>query len=153
MNSVVVIASTFSPHSLLVKTLANHLGQIQSNVNTFDLQYNASYRDAITLNGFNVATMGNGTEDKQWPACVACAVLSRSFDRTHTQYPAECTQCFDRYCWNGQLNNTASPMYAPATKLQTTNVSGGNKNGAPAMRTPSAAALAVAVAVAAFTLA
>jgi lysophospholipase len=85
-----------------------------SNISTFDLSINNTQRNAIIQNGYDVATMGNGTSDPQWQTCVACAVLSRSFTKTGTPVPVACTECFNRYCWNGSLNSTApSTNYTP----------------------------------------
>jgi lysophospholipase len=76
----------------------------QSNVSTFDDAYNNTQRNFIIKNGYDAATLGNGTLDRQWPVCVACAVLSRSFFKTGTNVPSACTACFLRYCWNGTTN-------------------------------------------------
>lgn len=75
-------------------------------------------RDAIVLNGYNLATQGNGTLDQDWPACVGCAILSRSFGRTNTTAPAICSRCFDRYCWNGTVDTRAPAQYMPSMKLK-----------------------------------
>jgi len=88
-----------------------------SNVSTFDPTYTIEERNAIVQNGFNVATRGNGTLDSQWPTCVACATLSRSFDRTGTEPPQACKDCFSRYCWNGSLNTTQVSTYEPSLLL------------------------------------
>lgn len=72
-----------------------------SNVTTFTPSYTLPERDGIIRNGYNAATQGNGTLDAQWQACVACAVMSRSWARTDTTVPAACNSCFERYCWNG----------------------------------------------------
>ncbi|KAI0106675.1 lysophospholipase catalytic domain-containing protein [Daldinia grandis] len=77
-----------------------------SNVSTFDPSYPDEQRNSIIKNGYNVATMGNGTVDSEWPACVACAVLRRSLERTSTDISATCQRCFDRYCWNGTTDST-----------------------------------------------
>lgn len=84
----------------------------ESNVSTFDPSYTNKQRNLIIRNGYDVATMGNSTIDPEWPTCVACAVLSRSFTKTNTQVPDACTTCFNRYCWNGTLN-TADVVYEP----------------------------------------
>ncbi|KAH1545353.1 hypothetical protein KXX57_004648 [Aspergillus fumigatus] len=88
-----------------------------SNVSTFDLQYNTSERNAIIENGYDVATLGNGTVDSNWPACLACAILSRSFERTNTTVPKTCSTCFKTYCWNGTINATTPGDYYPTLKL------------------------------------
>ncbi|KAJ5933590.1 lysophospholipase 2 [Penicillium verhagenii] len=85
----------------------------QSNVSTFDLQYNTTERDFIIENGYDVATMANATIDPDWPTCLACAILSRSLERTDTAVPEKCTMCFQRYCWNGTTNDTDPGTYYP----------------------------------------
>ncbi|PGH12476.1 hypothetical protein AJ79_04220 [Helicocarpus griseus UAMH5409] len=89
-----------------------------SNVSTFDPVYNNSERNAIIQNGYNVATMGNGTVDANWSTCVGCAVLSRSFERTETEVPEACKQCFDTYCWDGRLDSKTPPPYEPGIQLE-----------------------------------
>ncbi len=96
-----------------------------SNVSTFDPEYNDTQRDAIIRNGYEVATLANGTLDAQWPACMACAVLSRSFDRTGVKVPDQCTQCFERYCWNGTVDATpVAGNYTPAFKVGAVSLGG-----------------------------
>ncbi|OCT54548.1 Lysophospholipase 1 [Cladophialophora carrionii] len=89
-----------------------------SNISTFQFSTNNTQRDAIISNGFNVANMGNGTRDETWPTCVACAILSRSLDRTNTEVPQACTQCFDRFCWDGTVNATQPREYDPTPIFQ-----------------------------------
>lgn len=116
----------------LVVYLPNHPYVFHSNVSTFDPTHTRAERDAIIQNGYDVVTLGNGTQDQQWPACVGCAILSRSLERTGTAVPAVCRGCFERYCWDGSLNSSQpatsyTPNYrlAPAeikTAAATTNV-------------------------------
>ncbi|XXH03089.1 hypothetical protein Hte_009479 [Hypoxylon texense] len=102
----------------LIVYLANTPYTFLSNVSTFDPSYTDEERDSIIKNGYNVATMGNGTAgDAEWPACVACAVLSRSLGRTNTAAGATCERCFDRYCWNGTTDSTAVSSYEPTPIL------------------------------------
>jgi lysophospholipase len=96
-----------------------------SNETTFTLETNDTYRDAIIINGYNVATMGNGSVDAMWPTCVGCAILSRSFEKTGTTVPAACSTCFDRYCWDGTLNSTTPAPYEPTTTFQALNLKSG----------------------------
>ena len=106
-------ASNTTTTTPLIVYLPNAPYTYFSNVSTFDPSYNMSQRDAIVENGYYVATMGNGTLDAQWPTCVGCAVLSRSFDRTGTTVPSVCQQCFTKYCWDGTVNNTQPSVYNP----------------------------------------
>jgi lysophospholipase len=94
-----------------------------SNVTTFTPSYTRAERDAIIRNGYNAATQGNATAalDAQWPACVACAVLSRSLHRTGTAVPSVCSDCFERYCWNGTTvaaSAAAAGEYEPTFKIR-----------------------------------
>ncbi|KAI0414902.1 lysophospholipase [Xylaria grammica] len=96
-----------------------------SNASTFDPSYTDEERNAFIENGFNVATMGNGTVDSQWPACAACAVLSRSLERTGTTIPATCRSCFEQHCWNGTTDSTPVGSYEPQPILGLTALSAG----------------------------
>jgi len=109
--------SNMTGPSPLIIYIPNFPYSYQSNVSTFDLEYNTTERNAIIQNGYNVATMANGTTDVEWPACVGCAILSRSFERTFTAVPMVCQQCFTRYCWNGTLNSTSPLPYSPTIVL------------------------------------
>lgn len=116
-----------------------------SNVSTFDLEYTTEQRQAIILNGYNVATMANATVDAQWPACLGCAILERSLHRTGTQVPAVCADCFQRYCWNGTVNDTAPATYEPTQIVAS---SGGETSGAERARGfPGAGRLVVTVGI------
>ncbi|KFY07420.1 hypothetical protein V492_07151 [Pseudogymnoascus sp. VKM F-4246] len=88
-----------------------------SNVSTFDPDYDDAQRNLIIQNGYDVATMGNGTVDSEWLTCVGCAVLSRSWDRTETTVPDACTKCFKKFCWDGSLNSTVPANYNPEFKV------------------------------------
>jgi lysophospholipase len=115
-------ASNITGTAPLIVYLPNAPYVYNSNVSTFDLQYNDTERNAIVLNAYNGATQGNGTLDSQWPTCVGCAILSRSLDRTGTTVPDVCTQCFDRYCWNGTTDSSQPGNYVPTMKLEAVSV-------------------------------
>jgi lysophospholipase len=101
----------------LVVYVPNYPYSAMSNVSTFDLSYNDTQRDDIILNGYEVATMANSTRDGNWTACVGCAILARSFERTGTTLPSICTQCFSNYCWNGTVNSTEPNAFEPTTLI------------------------------------
>ncbi|PKS12724.1 hypothetical protein jhhlp_000932 [Lomentospora prolificans] len=103
-----------------------------SNVSTFTPSYELEQRNEILRNGFDVATRGNGTFDDKWPTCVACAALSRSFDRTGTTPPQACQDCFSRYCWNGDVDTTSVSSYEPGLLLNVDSDSLGAKAGVSA---------------------
>lgn len=118
-------ASNITGDAPLIVYLPNAPYIYNSNTSTFDLEYNNTERDAMILNGYNLATQGNGTLDAEWPACVGCAILSRSLDRTGTQVPDICNQCFNRYCWNGTVDSSAPGTYQPEAKLTEVSLTSG----------------------------
>ncbi|PGH08748.1 hypothetical protein AJ80_07786 [Polytolypa hystricis UAMH7299] len=122
-----------------------------SNTSTFDMAYNNTLRDAIIQNGYNVATMGNGTRDENWSTCVGCAVLSRSFERTNTAVPEACKKCFDTYCWDGKLDSKTPDTYAPSILLDALKIDA-EDNAASALFTPVGVSFLSAIAVAMFSL-
>lgn len=111
-------SSNTSSITPLIVYLPNSPYVFQSNISTFTLSYNATTRNSVVQNGYDVVTMGNATVDPQWPVCVGCAILSRSLERTGTKTPDACTQCFQRYCWDGKTNSAKPPSYEPLFKGQ-----------------------------------
>ena len=109
-------SNTSSPTPLVVY-IPNFPYTYQSNFSTFTSSYNTSERNLIVENGYNVATMGNGTANSTWPVCVGCAILQRSLERTKTAIPQVCTECFTDFCWDGTVNSTKPADYEPPYKL------------------------------------
>jgi lysophospholipase len=99
--------------SPLIVYIPNYPYVYSSNISTFQMSINTSELSAIIENGYAVATMLNGTRDENWPVCVGCAMLSRSFDRTNTTVPDKCQECFTNYCWNGTLDESDPEDYDP----------------------------------------
>ena len=116
-------SNTTGPTPLIVY-LANTPFIFKSNFSTFQLTTTDAQRDLSIENGYLVATQANGTVGQDWPACVGCAILSRSFDRTNTTVPAACQTCFQEYCWNGTLNSTATAPFEPNFILAEVKVAG-----------------------------
>ncbi|KAL8767312.1 MAG: hypothetical protein Q9209_006150 [Squamulea sp. 1 TL-2023] len=133
-------SSNTSSITPLIVYIPNAPYVFQSNVSTFTSSYNTSARNAMVQNGYEGATMGNGTLDSQWPVCVGCAILSRSLERTETRVPQACEQCFQRYCWDGRTNSTRPNIYEPPFKRQGLQVSGATN-----LRSNALCALAAAV--------
>ncbi|EED16450.1 lysophospholipase Plb1 [Talaromyces stipitatus ATCC 10500] len=113
-------SNTSSPTPLIVY-LPNYPYVTYSNLSTLTLSINNTERDAVIQNAYDMVTMANGTRDADWPACVGCAVLSRSFERTNTKVPDICNTCFNRYCWDGTLNSSTPAPYEPTSYLTTLN--------------------------------
>lgn len=104
--------NTSSPAPLIVY-LPNYPYVYASNISTFQMSVSSPERDALVQNGWALATQLNATRDPDWPVCVGCAMLARSFDRTRSPVPGKCRQCFDRYCWDGRIDEAAPQPYRP----------------------------------------
>lgn len=107
-------ASNMTGPTPLIVYIPNTPYIFQSNVSTESaLKFTTAVRDAIIENGYDVATAGNATVEKDWPVCAGCAMLSRSFDRTQTTVPDACQQCYQRYCWNGTIDSRTPAPFLP----------------------------------------
>ncbi|KAK6198591.1 phospholipase B [Scheffersomyces amazonensis] len=93
----------------LVVYTANRPFSFWSNESTFKLSYEDWERDGMIQNGFEVASRLNNTLDPEWPACVGCAIIRRSQERLGIDQSEQCQQCFQRYCWNGQIDDSQIP--------------------------------------------
>ncbi|KAL2827336.1 lysophospholipase [Aspergillus cavernicola] len=96
-------SSNLTEPSPLVVYLPNAPITTMSNYSDSKSSYNAAER--------------NSSLDSDWTTCVGCAVLSRSFDKTKAMVPSTCTQCFQRYCWNGTIDSRVPSAYNPTLAL------------------------------------
>ncbi|KAF2468526.1 uncharacterized protein BDR25DRAFT_290244 [Lindgomyces ingoldianus] len=135
-------ASNLTGPAPLIVYLPNSPYVYNSNTSTLQMDYNNTERNAMIQNGYNVVTQGNGTRDAQWPTCVGCAILSRSFNRTGATVPDVCQQCFKKYCWDGTVNSTKPAPYFPQMILKEIKVKSGVDRFAPSF-------LGIALAIAA----
>lgn len=110
-------ASNITGPAPLIVYMPNGPYTYNSNSSTFDMDYEPSQRDAVINNAYNMATQGNGSLDSSWTACVGCAILSRSFDRTGAAVPDVCTRCFSKYCWNGTTDARTPQAWQPSFRL------------------------------------
>lgn len=124
-NTTAAAAAAAAVIPPLVVYLPNAPYTTLSNVTTFEPTTTLVQRTSIIRNGFNSATQGNGTLDPAWPACMACAALSRSLARTGTPVPSACTACFARYCWNGTLDAAETGPFEPTFKIGSDGTSAG----------------------------
>jgi lysophospholipase len=100
------VANMSKPTPPLVVYLPNSPYTFWSNLSTLTSAMPDNQSKAMIHNGYNMATMANGTRYRYWDQCVGCAILSRSFTRTKTAVPKRCTQCFTQFCWNGTKADT-----------------------------------------------
>ena len=56
---------------------------------------------------------------------MGCAIMQRSLLRTETEMPAMCQTCFDKYCWDGTTDSTATD-YNPEVSMPEDDESGAN---------------------------
>jgi lysophospholipase len=121
----------------LIVYIPNSPYTFESNTSTFGkLDYSIEDRNAMILNGYNVATQANSTREgaSEWPTCVACAVLSRSMERNGEQVPEACQKCMSTYCWDGKVSGSSEPYFpemvdAAAAQANKDKKSSGGKTG------------------------
>ena len=97
--------NTSAPTPLVVY-IPNVPYSYMSNLSTKTTEFSNAVRNSIIQNGYEIATMGNGTVEQEWPICVGCAILLRSLERTKTTVPPKCNDCFKKHCWNGTIDST-----------------------------------------------
>lgn len=90
----------------LIVYIPNHPYTYMSNTSTTTMEYTREERDSMIWNGYNVATMGNGTVEQNWPACAACAIVRRGEEKRGRTQTEQCNWCFAKYCWDGTRNDT-----------------------------------------------
>ncbi|KAK6065054.1 Lysophospholipase [Seiridium cupressi] len=103
----------------LIIYIANTPYTTWSNVSTYDPSYADTQRNEIIQNGYNVATMGNGTlsDGANWRICVGCAIMSRTWAKSGADVPSVCQDCFTQHCWDGTINSTAVSSFEPQPLL------------------------------------
>ena len=90
----------------LVVYLPNRAYSYDTNVSTSVLTYTREQRLGMIQNGFEIATRNNFTDDPDFLGCMGCAVMRRKQEKLGLEWPTECQQCFQRYCWNGTISNS-----------------------------------------------
>lgn len=127
MSSLIKKTNTSSVYDIpLVVYTANRPFTYWSNTSTFKLSYEDKEKRDMVQNGFEVGSRLNSSLDKDWPACVGCAIIRREQERKGIEQSDQCKECFKTYCWNGDLDSEDKPGIN-FTTTGTTN--GPEKNG------------------------
>lgn len=82
---------------------ANSKYSYSSNAPTYKTSFSEKEKRGHISNGFATATRGNLTDDSEYATCVGCAIVRRSQERLGVEQSEQCKQCFQRYCWNGEI--------------------------------------------------
>lgn len=96
----------YAPAAPLIVWNSNGYYTYPSNTSTLKFTYSNTEMKNIVQNTYAVATYGNGSIDAEYPACVGCAIIQRELERRGGKQTEQCKQCFERYCWDGVVNNT-----------------------------------------------
>jgi lysophospholipase len=113
----------------LIVYIPNAPYSYDSNISTATTELSNDERNRIIQNGYNSATMGNSSAEANWPTCLGCAILSRSFDRTGTAIPKACADCFALHCWNGTRDSRPVTYNPPIGGVAAKNISAGIQPG------------------------
>lgn len=90
--------------------MANSPHSVYSNISTFTVSYDQDQSASMVKNGYNTMTQNNGTIDAEWRTCVACAMILREQQRRGQEPTEQCSQCFSRYCWDGETKQMSDLM-------------------------------------------
>jgi len=83
----------------LIVYLPNYYATDRTNTATTKLTYSPEEIDDFLLNGFALATQTLGpTQNKEWPSCLACALVDRQVHRNSATRTPQCQACFKSYC-------------------------------------------------------
>ena len=93
-NKRAVFFGCHKKHTITIVYLPNTEYSFPSNQSTTRLLYSKADTDGMIGNGMQIATQ-NG--DKDWPTCLACAVMMK----TTGGLPWACKACFAKYCYDG----------------------------------------------------
>ncbi|KAK0552920.1 hypothetical protein OC846_001500 [Tilletia horrida] len=128
INAGTAANRTSSP---LVVYMPNYPWVSLGNTSTYQLAYAPDESQMVIDNAFAAATL-NGTE-ADWPQCLACALTERSWARIGVRRPEACTACLNKYCWNGQTNETVvqNAAYSPPIGAPLFFTSNGTYQGRP----------------------
>lgn len=105
--------------SPLIVYTANRPFTYWANQSTFKLSWEEPEKLGMIKNGFEVASILNLTLDKEWKACVSCAIIRREQERQGIEQSEQCKKCFQQYCWDGSLDT--GPVNVNFTTTGTTN--------------------------------
>ncbi|KAL8295529.1 hypothetical protein RB597_009319 [Gaeumannomyces tritici] len=87
--------------SPIVLYLANAPYSAFTNYSDFQSALSLEQARQVMVNSFDLVTQGNGTLARDWPRCLACAVVERSRARLGMPRAAACDTCFAKWCWDG----------------------------------------------------
>jgi lysophospholipase len=94
LNKQAIFLGCNDASKVTIVWLPNQKWTYDSNVATSQFQFTVDDTAAMIKNGNGIATQGG---DKQWPVCLACAIMHKS-----ARYlPKECKACLEKYCVSG----------------------------------------------------
>ncbi|KAJ7055841.1 FabD/lysophospholipase-like protein [Mycena amicta] len=67
----------------------------------------------LLQNTLDLVSQSNTT----WAQCIACGSILRSLERLGQAIPDQCKLCFERHCWQGEMETGTPPFVAPPLLL------------------------------------
>ncbi|MBW0510821.1 hypothetical protein O181_050536 [Austropuccinia psidii MF-1] len=87
------------PQTPLIIYLPNYYAVAKTNTLTKEATYEQEEIEGFIRNGFAIATQNAGpTQNSEWPACLACALIDHQVKRNGSPRSAQCEACFKQYC-------------------------------------------------------
>ncbi|KAE9387640.1 FabD/lysophospholipase-like protein [Gymnopus androsaceus JB14] len=88
-----------------------------SNITALGTDYDNSQISLLWNNTLALYSQDSNQISANWTTCIACAAIQRSLERLGKETPDACKQCFDKYCWNGEVDNSEPGFLSPSLIL------------------------------------
>ncbi|OJZ83665.1 hypothetical protein ASPFODRAFT_140016 [Aspergillus luchuensis CBS 106.47] len=98
------LTTTGDDRSPIVLYMANAPYSAYTNFSFWQTATSREQMKDIFVNSFDIVTQANGSWDGEWAECIGCAAVERSLKRVGMERTRQCERCFEKYCWDGELD-------------------------------------------------
>ncbi|KAE9397529.1 FabD/lysophospholipase-like protein [Gymnopus androsaceus JB14] len=88
-----------------------------SNITELGTDFDNSQISLLWNNTLTLYSQDSNQIAANWTTCIACAATHRSLERLGKETPDACKQCFDKYCWNGEVDDSEPGFLSPSLIL------------------------------------
>ncbi|RDH34733.1 lysophospholipase [Aspergillus welwitschiae] len=111
------LTTTGDDRAPIVLYMANAPYSAYTNFSFWQTETSREQMGEIFVNSFDIVTQANGSWDGEWAECMGCAAVERSLARVGMERTRQCQRCFERYCWDGTLDERDPGVLDPTLVL------------------------------------
>ncbi|GKZ23625.1 hypothetical protein AbraIFM66951_009902 [Aspergillus brasiliensis] len=111
------LTTTGDDRAPIVLYMANAPYSAYTNFSFWQTATSREQMGEVFVNSFDIVTQANGSWDGEWAECVGCAAVERSLKRVGMERSRQCERCFERYCWDGRLDERDPGVLDPMLVL------------------------------------